>query len=101
MIKLAWFAGLALMAQTPEGVKVDTEQARALIVTEQPHQPSAMHEHKLNRVLIYLGDGEMSFTSSAGKVEKIVCKAGEVHWSPAGEKHISENISDHPFQIVE
>jgi quercetin dioxygenase-like cupin family protein len=98
---LALFAAVALQAQSPANVKVDTEQVRAIIATEQPHHPSAMHEHKLNRVMIYLGDGEMTFTSPAGKIEKIAFKAGDVRWSPAGGPHISETVSGHPFQIVE
>jgi quercetin dioxygenase-like cupin family protein len=100
MAKLVWLAALTLMAQTPE-VKVDTAQARALVVTEQPHHPNAMHEHNVNRIQIYLGAGEMTLTSPAGKVEKVAYKAGDVRWSPAPVRHISENTGDHPFQLVE
>jgi quercetin dioxygenase-like cupin family protein len=100
MTKLAWLAALTLVAQTPD-VKVDTPQARALVVTEQPHHPNAMHEHNVNRIQIYLGAGEMTFTSPAGKVEKVLYKAGDARWSPAPVRHISENTADHPFQLVE
>jgi quercetin dioxygenase-like cupin family protein len=100
MTKLVWLAALTLMAQTPD-VKVDTAQARALVVTEQPHHPNAMHEHNVNRIQIYLGAGEMTLTSPAGKVEKVAYKAGDVRWSPAPVRHISENTADHPFQLVE
>ena len=55
------------MAQNPD-VKVDTGQARALVVTEQPHHPNAMHEHNTGRIQIYLGAGEMAFTSPAGAI---------------------------------
>ena len=105
MTKLALFAAVfaaaTLLAQTPDNVKVDTEQARALLVTEQPHHPSAMHEHPMNRIQIYLGAGEMTFTSPAGKVDKIAFQAGDVRWSPAGVRHIGENATNHPFQLVE
>ena len=97
----AMLAAVTLVAQSPDNVKVDTEQARALVVTEQPHHPNAMHEHPTNRIQIYLGDGEMTFTSPAGKVEKIAFKAGDVRSSEAGVRHISENVTDHPFQLVE
>src|SRR6202035_2190499 len=97
----AVLAAATLMAQTPDNVKVDTGQARALVVTEQPHHPGAMHEHPMSRIQIYLGAGEMAFTSPAGKVEKIVFKPGDVRWSPAGVRHISEHVTDHPFQLVE
>src|SRR5450755_5158030 len=98
MTKLAWFAAVALTAQTPDNVKVDTEQARAFLVTEQPHHPSAMHEHPTHRIQIYLGAGEMTFTSPAGKVDKIAFQAGDVRWSPAGVRHIGENATNHPVQ---
>jgi len=101
MTRLVFLAAVTLMAQTPDGVKVDTEQARALVVTEQPHHPSAMHEHPMNRIQIYLGAGEMTFTSPAGKVEKIAFKAGDVRPSEAGVRHISENVTDHSLQLVE
>ena len=94
-------AAVTLVAQTPDNVKVDTGQARAFVVTEQPHHPNAMHQHQMNRIQIYLGAGEMKFTSPSGKVEKIAFKAGDVRWSAAGVRHISENVTDHPFQIVE
>jgi hypothetical protein len=68
------------MAQTPDSVRVDTEQARALVVAEQPRLPGVTHDQRMNRILIYLSDGEMSFTSPEGFVEKIACKAGEVRW---------------------
>ena len=99
--KLALFAAVTLVAQTPDNVKVDTEQARAFVVTEQPHHANAMHEHLMNRIQIYLGAGQLTFTSPAGKVEKIAFKSGDVRWSPAPVRHISENVTDHPFQIVE
>ena len=101
MKKLAFLAAITLWAQTADNVKVDTSQARALLVMEQPHHPGPMHVHPTSRVQVYLGAGEMAFTLPDGKVEKAVFKAGDVRWSPAGVRHISENISDHPFQLVE
>src|SRR5215471_985865 len=105
MTKTAWLCSplltaLTLLAQNQD-VRVDTAQAGAFVVTEEPHHRNAMHEHATSRVQIYLGAGEMAFTLPDGKVEKIAFKAGEVRWSPAGVRHISENISDHPFQLVE
>jgi quercetin dioxygenase-like cupin family protein len=100
---LNWKTLLALTAAGlwAQDVKFDTDQAKVLVATEQPHHPGAMHEHSMNRVQIYLGDGQMTFTNPAGKVTKIQFKAGDVRWSPAGGLHISETISDRPFQLVE
>jgi quercetin dioxygenase-like cupin family protein len=97
----ALFAAVALWAQTPDNVKIDSPQARVLVVTEQPHHPSALHEHPMNRVMIYLGGGQMIRRTPDGKMQKLEFKAGEVRWSPAERPHTSEYIADHPFQIVE
>ena len=98
---LTAFAAASLWGQPADNVKIDSPQARVLTVTEQPHHPSALHEHTMNRVMIYLGAGRMRFTTPGGKVETVDVKAGEARWSPAEGPHISENISDHPFQVVE
>jgi hypothetical protein len=101
MTKPVWLAVFALMAQPPPDVKVDTGQARALLETLQPHQPTAIHERKLNCIRIYMEDGIVSLTSPSGAVEKITVKAGEVRWSPPAGESTAENLTEHPFQIVE
>jgi quercetin dioxygenase-like cupin family protein len=98
---LAAFTAVALWGQAPNNVKIDSPQARVLVVTEQPHHPSAVHEHPMNRVMIYLGSGQMIRTTPSGNVQKLEFKAGDVRWSPAEGPHTSEYIIDHPFQLVE
>jgi quercetin dioxygenase-like cupin family protein len=97
----ALFAAVALWAQVPDNVKIDSPQARVLVVTEQPHHPSALHEHPMNRVMIYLGSGQMIRRTPDGKMQKLEFKTGDVRWSPAEGPHTSEYITDHPFRIVE
>ena len=82
-------------------MKIDSPQARVLVVTEQPHHPSALHEHPMNRVMIYLGSGQMIRRMPDGKMQTVEFKAGDVRWSPAEGPHTSEYITDHPFQLVE
>jgi hypothetical protein len=55
----------------------------------------------MNRVMIYLGSGQMMRTTPDGKVQKIEFKTGDVRWSPAEGKHTSEYLADQPFQLVE
>src|SRR5438132_5921816 len=98
---LAVFAAATVYAEVPAGVRIDDPRVRVLVATEQPHKPSAMHEHGMNRVMIYLGDGEMKYTSKDGKVQTVKFKKGDVKWNPAEGPHISENISDQVFQMVE
>ena len=44
----------SLAAQVPDGVKIDDPRVRVLVGTDQPHHPTEMHEHPMNRVMIYL-----------------------------------------------
>ncbi len=91
---------LSLKAQT-DGVKYDTPDIRVLTVTDAPHHKSALHQHKSNRVMIYLDAGQMDLVDPAGAVRHISWKAGEMRWDPAGGMHTSENVGLEPFRIVE
>jgi quercetin dioxygenase-like cupin family protein len=105
MLKATWFlvalAAVPLAGQTPPDVKFDTPEVRVIEVTTPPGRKSALHEHMMNRVMIYLDDGHMTLTHPDGKVEDLRWKAGDVRWSPAGGQHISENAGRTPYRIVE
>ena len=98
-ILLAALAAPGLEAQPP--VKLDNAQVRVLAVTAQPHHASPLVEHPMNRVMIYLDAGEATWTTAAGKIEKIQFRAGQVRWSPAGDPYKNEIVTDHPVRIVE
>src|SRR5437764_13626792 len=101
---LAMLAAVTLWGQTPvqspNPTGIDTGQARVTLATEQPHRPGALHEHATNRVQVYLDDGVTTLTSPAGKIERIEYRAGDVRWSPAGGRHVCEDITDTPVRIV-
>ena len=82
-------------------VAIDDDQVRVLVVTDQPGQKSALHQHERNRVMIYLDAGTMRLTYEDGTHKDLSWKAGEVRWDPAGGKHTSENTGRTPFRIVE
>jgi quercetin dioxygenase-like cupin family protein len=88
---------LAAQSTTP----IDNDQVRVLQVTDQPHAKTQPHEHKVNRVMIYLTAGSQSITPQNGKKVELKYKAGEVRWSPASGTHVSEVTSDTPVRIVE
>ena len=90
-----------LLAQTPVGEAIDSPRVHAHVATEQPHTPSALHEHVNNRVMIYLDDGEMTYTTPGGKRERIRFKKGDVRWTPASAPHISENTGEKTFRMAE
>jgi quercetin dioxygenase-like cupin family protein len=87
-----------LLAQTP--ATIDNEQAHVVVAHDQPHKKGAPHEHKLNRVMVYMQAGKQDFVTN-GKASSITYKAGDVKWSPAAGLHTSEVVSDTPVTIVE
>jgi quercetin dioxygenase-like cupin family protein len=93
------FGAIALFAQSPS--PIENDQARVVVVTDKPHSKSSLHEHKLNRVMIYLQPGRQEITPQNGKKITSQWKAGEVKWSPAGGMHQSEIVSDAPVTMVE
>lgn len=100
---LAVLAGCCswLSGATDDRVKVDNEFVRILKVTDEPHHPSALHEHEFNRVMIYLDNGDLLLTYADGRQDRQHWKAGQVAWSPAYGKHTSENVGASPVRIVE
>ena len=79
---------LAAGAQT----LVDNDQVRVLKVIDRPHVKTQPHEHKINRVMVYLNAGKQEFVS-AGKTTPVQYKAGEVLSSPATGPHVTEVVS--------
>ena len=78
-----------------------TSQVRVVTVTDQPHVKGRLHDHKLNRVMVYLQAGRQDIVTEDGKKTTLAWKAGEVKWSPAAGMHTSEVVSDAPVEIVE
>ena len=99
---LNWAFAIATAGHAAENnVKFDNDQARILFVTSPTDAKSSLHEHKVNRVMIYLDGGEITLTDQNGKVQALKFKAGDALWSPASGPHISRNVSGHPVRIVE
>jgi uncharacterized RmlC-like cupin family protein len=90
-----------LLAFADDHVKIDNDAVRVLNVVDQPHTPSALHRHEVNRVMIYLTSGDQTIRYQDGKVDEQHWKAGQVAWSPAGGMHISENVGEKPLHIIE
>jgi len=88
-----------LAAQTPAAIEND--QVRVLVVTDQPKHKSALHEHKVHRVMLYLDAGTDRLAYEDGRVDDLKFRANDIRWSPAGGRHTSENIGDRPFRVVE
>ncbi len=90
---------LALAAQTT--VAIDNARVRILSALDRPHQPTALHKHEFNRVMIYLDAGDQDISHPGAATEHHHWKANEVVWSVGGPEHISENVGAANLRIVE
>ncbi len=95
----------SVMAQDPVKVdskhyKVEFENARVRVLRIKygPHEKSVMHRHPAS-VAIFVTDINGKFTFPNGKTEDVTAKAGETRWTPAG-RHLPENTSDQPFEVI-
>jgi oxalate decarboxylase/phosphoglucose isomerase-like protein (cupin superfamily) len=95
------FLGLLLAIAADDRVKIENDAVRVLNVVDEPHHPSPLHRHELNRVMIYLTSGDLTVRYQDGHVDEQHWKAGQVVWSAAGGFHISENVGAKPLHIIE
>ena len=79
---------------------IDNDQVKVLNVVVQPHEKTRLHQHKVNRVMIYRQAGRQDFDYD-GKKSVLNFKAGEMKWSPASGMHIAEITSNNPVNIIE
>jgi quercetin dioxygenase-like cupin family protein len=80
-------------------LEFENDQVRVFRVHFGPHESVPMHEHQLNRVMLYLTDAKVESTSADGKVELVPHKAGEVGQGGA-LKHKETNTSDQPVDVL-
>lgn len=80
---------------------IDNDQVRVVKAVDRPHDKSALHDHKLNRVMVYLTAGRQEVTPQHGQKAVLEYKAGDVKWSPASGMHVSEVTSNETVTIIE
>ncbi|MEO8125686.1 MAG: hypothetical protein ABI822_01265 [Bryobacteraceae bacterium] len=99
---LVCFAALCAPAAEPSAKLFENDQVNVVRALERPHVKGKFHEHKMNRVMIYLQAGSQKFEYQDGrKPENVDYKAGQVKWSVADGMHAPEVTTDVPFNIVE
>ena len=91
---------IALSAQTP-GPLIDNDQVRVTFGTATPHQKTEAHDHKLDRVMIYLDAGVQNIDFVGGEKTVLDWKPGDVKWSPANPMHVGLLTSDKPSRCIE
>jgi hypothetical protein len=101
-LPLLWCAAtLGAADPAPPRVPLENDFVKVIDVTSQPHQKTRMHEHKINRVMVYLNAGRQHFEWQNGKPSDLTWKAGQPLWSPAAGMHTAEITSDRPVRIIE
>ncbi len=85
----------------PEHYKVEFEnpQVRVLRVHYDPQQAGPMHEHILNRVMVFLTDAKVKVTAADGSVQMMNANAGDVRTGGA-IKHQEANVSLQPVEVL-
>lgn len=92
----------ASLSFAQRNVPIDNEFARVLVVTDAPNRGKGqLHEHTMNRVMVYLDEGSQRITYDDGRMVNLKFKSGDVFWSPASGKHQSENTGGKPTRIIE
>lgn len=80
---------------------LENDKVRVVEAVDQPHSPSAPHQHQFNRVMIYLQPGSERITPTGGAPVLLQWHAGEIKWSPASGTHVSEVTSGAPVTMIE
>jgi len=89
-----------LLGQDPR-IVIENDSVKVLKVPVESHLKTKMHEHKVNRVMIYLQAGKQDINYQDGKKVVLNFKAGEALWSPRSGMHIAEISSDKQVTIME
>jgi hypothetical protein len=106
MIKIVIAAGFAAslwaFALQPSATLFENDQVKVIRALERPHVKGSFHEHKVNRVMVYLESGKQRFEYKDGrKTTDFDWKPGQVDWSEPDGIHSPEVVTDDPFNIVE
>ncbi len=89
-------------AVIPGGPLFENDQVKVVRALEKAHVKGKFHEHKVDRVMVYLQSGKQHFDYQDGRKPQVFnWKAGQVVWSPAGGMHAPEVTGDDSFNIVE
>ena len=94
-------AGACILFGQDSRVVIDNDSVKVLKVPVESHLKTKMHEHKVNRVMIYLQAGKQDINYQDGKKVVLTFKAGEALWSPQSGMHIAEISSDKQVTIME
>lgn len=81
-------------------VTLENDQVRLLKAHYEPHDKTAMHDHTVPRIVVFLTDQHAKVTRADGTTVEVNRKAGDALYFPP-ERHAVENLSDKPFETIE
>jgi len=99
LITILFAAAATLAAQNT--TPIDNDQVKVIVVKEEPHRKTRLHDHKVNRVMVYLNAGKQVFEWEGKPNTTLNFKQNEAVWSPAAGMHKAEIVSNEPVAIVE
>jgi hypothetical protein len=93
---------MCALAVEPSATLLENADVKVSRALEKAHVKGSFHEHKTNRVMVYLQPGRQRFEYQDGRPPAVFdWKAGQVVWSPSEGMHSPEVVSDDPFNIIE
>jgi len=106
MLRLALCSSVALCAFAidilPSATFFENSDVKVLRAQEKVHVKGSFHEHKMNRVMVYLQNGKQRFEyQDSRKPVEFDWKAGQVQFSKPEGMHSPEVTGDQPFNIIE
>jgi len=102
VIAAGFAASLWAFALQPSATLFENDQVKVIRALERPHVKGSFHEHKVNRVMVYLEGGRQHFEYKDGrKPADFDWKPGQVDWSEPEGIHSPEVVTDEAFNIVE
>ena len=101
LIPIVCAAAAALFAVETVKTPINNDDVRVLDVVLQPHEKTSMHEHTVNRVMIYRNAGSQKFEYADGRHTVLSFRENEVKWSPVEGKHIAEVSTEKPVNLIE
>jgi len=86
---------------TDHEVLIDNESVRVTRAVLAPHEKTALEEHPVNRVMVFLDKAGLEIRDQSGHADKPRFRAGQAVWNPAAGIETTENTGRDPIRVVE
>ena len=80
-------------------IVLDNAAVRVIRVRMGPRERAPLHEHSLDRVVIYMTDQDFRITPEQKDPERVTHRAGDVGWG-IPLRHVEENLANRSFEAI-